>query len=251
MISFEIITLFPKFFLSPLKESLLGKAQEKGLIRVRVHNLRDYTKDKHHVTDDSPYGGGAGMVLKPEPVLEALEKTIDRRSNSQSVLLTPQGQCFSQNMAEQLADYQQIILVCGRYEGVDERIRFFVDREISIGDYILNGGESAALVVVETVSRLIRGVLGSRESISGESFTTGLLEYPQYTRPRSFRDYSVPDVLLSGNHEEIRRWRLRKALETTFLRRPDLLETKILSEEESKILDDIKQELAILQDKQS
>jgi len=251
VISFEIITLFPNFFLSPLKESILRKAQEKGLIRVRVHNLRDYTKDKHHVTDDYPYGGGAGMVLKPEPVVEALEETRDCRSNSQSILLTPRGECFSQNMAEQLTNYQQIIFVCGRYEGVDERIRTFVDREISIGDYILNGGESAALVIVETVSRLIHGVLGSHESISGESFTTGLLEYPQYTRPRSFRDYAVPDVLLSGNHEEIRCWRLREALKMTFLRRPDLFETKMLSDEEKKILNNIKQELSMLQDKKS
>lgn len=248
MISFEIITLFPDFFLSPLNESILGKAQEKGIISIRLHNIRDYTKDKHHVTDDYPYGGGVGMVLKPEPVVEAIEKTRNGHSNSQSILLTPQGERFSQSLAEELARYQQIILVCGRYEGVDERIRYFVDREISIGDYILSGGEAAALVILEAISRLIPGVLGKGESTLGESFSTGLIEYPQYTRPQNFRGHTVPEVLLSGNHQEIKRWRLRESLKKTFLRRPDLLNVKRFSPEEKILLLEIKQELTNVQE---
>ena len=243
MISFEVITLFPNFFTSPLKESILKRAQEKGLIRVRVHNIRDYTKDKHQVTDDYPFGGGVGMVLKPEPVVQALEATVDRQNHSYSILLTPQGKTFSQKMAEKLINYDQIVLVCGRYEGVDERIGYFVDQEISIGDYILSGGEAAALVIIEVISRLIPGVLGKYESSLGDSFTTGLLEYPQYTRPRNFRGYLVPEILFSGNHQEIKRWRLRESLKRTFIRRPDLLKKKKLSPEEEALLKEIKQEL--------
>ncbi|MBW1679299.1 MAG: tRNA (guanosine(37)-N1)-methyltransferase TrmD [Deltaproteobacteria bacterium] len=247
MIFFEIITLFPNFFSSPLKESILSRAQEKDLIKVRAHNIRNYTKDKHHITDDYAYGGGVGMILKPEPIVEALEKTKNIHNHSQSILLTPQGKPFSQNVAEELINYKQIILVCGRYEGVDERIRHFVDQEISIGDYILSGGETAALVIIEAVSRLIPGVLGKYESTSEDSFTTGLIEYPQYTRPRDFRGYLVPEVLLSGHHQEIKRWRLRESLKKTFLGRPDLLEAKKLSSEEMDLLKDIKQELIRLQ----
>ncbi|MBN2467188.1 MAG: tRNA (guanosine(37)-N1)-methyltransferase TrmD [Deltaproteobacteria bacterium] len=245
MVFFDIISLFPDFFSSALEESILGKAQEKGLIRVGVHNLRNYAGDKHRVTDDCPYGGGAGMVLKPEPVAEAIEKIRDADRNAQVVLLTPQGETFTQALAGELTHYEQIVLVCGRYEGVDGRIRNFVDREVSIGDYILSGGEAAALVVLEAVSRLVDGVLGNDESLTGESFTDGLLEYPQYTRPQTFRGYDVPGVLLSGNHEEIRRWRLREALKITLHRRPDLLKTKVLSNEEQQMLYDIEREMTM------
>jgi tRNA (guanine37-N1)-methyltransferase len=242
MICFDIISLFPNFFESPLRESILAKAQEKGFIRVRVHDLRTFTEDKHHVTDDTPYGGGVGMVLKPEPAVAALEHARTQGCGSLAVLLTPQGERFTQTVAEQLCCQEQIILVCGRYEGVDERIREFVDKELSIGDYILNGGEAAALVILEAVSRLIPGVLGKLESTEGESFSTGLLEFPHYTRPRSFRGREVPEVLVSGHHREIERWRLRESLKRTLLRRPDLLEHKPLTPEEQDLLEDLKQE---------
>lgn len=241
MITFDILTLFPNFFSSPLNESILGKAQEKGLLRVRINNIRDFTKDKHQVTDDYPFGGGVGMVLKPEPVVEALEATKDHQTKSHTILLTPQGSTFNQKVAEHLTNFQQVIIICGRYEGVDERIRYFVDQEISLGDFILSGGEAAALVVVEAVSRFIPGVLGKEESRLGDSFSGGLLEYPQYTRPRDFRGYLVPDVLISGHHKEIMRWRLRESLKRTLLRRPDLLASKELSSKESELLEDIKQ----------
>lgn len=250
MTTFDILTLFPDFFAFSLKESILGKAQEKGLIQVRVHNIRDFAKGRHHITDDSPFGGGAGMVLKPEPVVGALEKTKDDQTRSHSILLTPQGKTFTQNIAEELTDFSQIILICGRYEGVDERVRHFVDEEISLGDFILNGGEAAALVIIEAVSRLIPGVLGKEESSRSDSFSEGLLEYPHYTRPRSFRGLTVPDVLISGHHKEITRWRLRESLKRTLLRRPDLLENKKLSVEENDLLKEIKQELTSLQEKQ-
>ena len=242
MVFFEIITLFPNFFSSPLRESILGKAQEKGLIRVCVHNIRDHAEDKHHISDDSPYGGGVGMVLKPEPVVKALEEARNNQDTSCSILLTPQGEPFNQAKAKQLLRYNRIILVCGRYEGVDERIRCFVDQEVSIGDYIISGGESAALVVLEAVSRLMPGVLGKYESTAADSFVSGLLEYPQYTRPRNFRGHVVPEILFSGDHREIERWRLRESLKRTLLRRPDLLEKRRLSPEEESVLEEVKQE---------
>lgn len=243
MICFDIISLFPNYFQSPLRESILAKAQEKGFIRVRVHDLRSFTADKHHVTDDSPYGGGVGMVLKPEPVVDALEHIRDQGGNARAVLLTPQGEPFTQQLAEQLSCYEQLVLVCGRYEGVDERVRDFVDTEVSLGDYIINGGEAAALVIVEAVSRLVPGVLGKLESTEGESFSAGLLEYPHYTRPRIFRGREVPETLISGHHREIERWRLQESLKRTLLRRPDLLEHRLLSPEEQDLLKGITQEL--------
>ena len=249
MTTFEVLTLFPDFFISPLKESILGKAQEKGLIQIRVHNIRDFAKDKHRITDDYPFGGGVGMVLKPEPVVEAIEKTKDYQRRSLSILLTPQGKVFTQKNAADLMNFSQIILVCGKYEGVDERIRHFVDQEISLGDFILNGGETAALVIIEAVSRIIPGVLGKEESSITDSFSAGLLEYPHYTRPRDFRGFTVPDVLLSGHHKEITRWRLLESLKRTLVRRPDLLENKKLSFEEVELLNDIKKELTNLQEK--
>jgi tRNA (guanine37-N1)-methyltransferase len=244
MISFEIITLFPNFFSSPLRESILGKAQENDFIRVRVHNIRDHAEDKHHTCDDSPYGGGFGMVLKPEPVVKALEKARNPQDTSCAILLTPQGEPFDQAHAEHLLTYSQIILLCGRYEGFDERIRCFVDREISIGDYVICGGETAALVLLEAVSRLVPGVLGKHESTAADSFVSGLLEYPQYTRPRDFRGHGVPEILFSGDHQKIEDWRLRESFKRTLLKRPDLLRKRKLSSEEELVLEEIKQEFS-------
>lgn len=240
MISFEIITLFPEFFLSPLQESILGKALGKGLVNIHVHDLRTFTRDRHRTADDYPYGGGAGMVLKPDPVVEAIE-AVSGSQKSLNVLLTPQGNLFTHKTAEAFARCERIVLVCGRYEGFDERIRLFVDCELSIGDYVLNGGEAAALVVVEAVSRLVPGVLGSCSSAAADSFSQGLLEYPQYTRPECFRGHAVPEVLLSGNHGKIDQWRRRESLRRTLERRPDLLRNEQLSDEEKEWLQDLKQ----------
>lgn len=239
---FEIVTTFPEMIESAAGESILGRSQRKGLISVDAVNLRDFTTDRHHTTDDSPFGGGPGMVMKPEPVFEAVETLISRRpGKARVVLLTPQGRRFDQAMAEQLAGENHIIMICGRYEGVDERIRqHLVTDEISIGDYVLTGGELAAMVVVDAVARLLPGVLGDESSAESESFSCGLLEYPQYTRPAEYRGYSVPEVLLSGNHEEIRKWRRRQSLERTLRKRPDLLETAPLTDEDKRILKRIK-----------
>ncbi len=239
---FEIVTTFPEMIESAAGESILGRSQRKGLISVDAVNLRDFTTDRHHTTDDSPFGGGPGMVMKPEPVFEAVEALISRRpGKARVVLLTPQGRRFDQTMAEQLAGESHIIMICGRYEGVDERVRqHLVTDEISIGDYVLTGGELAAMVVVDAVARLLPGVLGDESSAESESFSCGLLEYPQYTRPAEYRGYSVPEVLLSGNHEEIRKWRRRQSLERTLRKRPDLLETAPLTEEDKRILRRIK-----------
>jgi tRNA (guanine37-N1)-methyltransferase len=207
-------------------ESILGKARNRGAIEIEAVNLRDYTEDKHRTTDDSPFGGGAGMVMKPEPVFKAVESLIAQKPGGKPrvVLMTPQGRRFDQAMAGELAREDHIIIVCGRYEGVDERIReHLVTDEISIGDYVLMGGEIASLVVLEAVARLIPGVLGAEASPESESFVDGLLEYPQYTRPADFRGYKVPDILLSGNHAEIDKWRRAEALKRTKERRPDLL----------------------------
>lgn len=230
---FDILTIFPEIFQSPLSESLIKKALDKGLIQVRVWNLRDFTEDKHRTTDDYPYGGGAGMVMKPEPVFRAVDEIKRKSPEARSILLTPQGQRLAQNLAKDLSRHSHWILVCGRYEGLDERIRKgAVDLEISIGDYVLNGGEVPALVFIEVLSRYVPGFLGCGESVEIESFADGLLEYPQYTRPAVFREMAVPDVLLSGNHREIEGWRRRESLRRTFQRRPDLLNQARLTEED-------------------
>lgn len=240
---FDILTLFPEMFQSHLESSLLKKAREKGLIRVNLHNIRDYAGGRHRVTDDYPYGGGAGMVLKVEPVAEALDALRPERGATPVILLTPQGEVFSQAMARELASHSRIILVCGRYEGVDERIReHLVDREISIGDYVLTGGELPALVVVDAVSRLVPGVLGNIDSTSSESHAAHLLEWPQYTRPSEYRGWKVPEVLLGGHHRDIEAWRRRESLRRTLRRRPDLLEKAELSEADLKILEALKKE---------
>lgn len=241
MIRFDVLSIFPEMLHSPLHYSLLKKAQEKGLIEIGLHNIRDWTVDKHNMTDDAPYGGGCGMVMKVEPVERALAAVKRTDDESTVVLMTPQGETFNQKIAAQLALQKQIVMLCGRYEGVDERIRtHLVDREISIGDYILTGGELSALVVIDAVSRLIPGVLGNDESTLAESFSHGLLEYPQYTRPAEYKGLRVPDVLVSGNHAQIERWQRIEGLKRTWQRRPDLLEKTDLSEEDKKNLEKIK-----------
>lgn len=236
---FDIITIFPELLSSAFSAGVIKKAIEKGLLEVRLHNLRDFTHDKHRQVDDRPYGGGEGMVLKPEPIFEAVEKI---KASPQAVvfLLSPQGKRFDSDMARQLAQKPQIILICGRYEGVDERVaEYLVDGEISIGDYVLTGGEPAAWVIVDAVARFIPGVVGKPGSVIHDSFFDGLLDYPHYTRPRDFRGMKVPSILFSGNHEKILEWRKRKALEKTWRLRPDILEKKQLTLEEKRLLDDI------------
>ena len=223
MLKFTVITIFPQMLHSSLGHSILKKAQEKGLILVEQIDLRGYTTDRHHVTDDYPYGGGQGMVMKPEPLVAAIEDARRKQSDARIILLAPQGRVFNQSAAQRLAQEKAIVLICGRYEGIDERVKAFVDEELSIGDYTLSGGEPAANVVIDAVTRLIPGALGNESSALEESFADGLLEYPQYTRPEEFRGMKVPDVLLSGDHERIRQWRRIKSLELTRARRPDLL----------------------------
>ncbi|MBI5968568.1 MAG: tRNA (guanosine(37)-N1)-methyltransferase TrmD [Deltaproteobacteria bacterium] len=238
---FDVLTIFPKIFASPLSESLLKKGLDKGLIQVRVWNLRDFAEDKHRMTDDYPYGGGAGMVMKPEPVIRAVEAIKEEDPDAKSALLTPQGERFHQGLAKRMSAHKHWILICGRYEGLDERVRMaVVDQEISIGDYVLTGGEIPALVLIDAVSRYIPGFLGGEHSVEEDSFSQGLLEYPQYTRPPVFRGLTVPEVLLSGNHAQIQRWRRRESLRRTFQRRPDLLERALLSEEDLTFLRDLR-----------
>ena len=237
---FDILTLFPEMFSSPFQESILAKAIEKGLIEVRTINIRDFALDKHRIVDDAPYGGGQGMVMKVEPIARAIEQVKSEDPSVRTIYLTPEGKPLNQEMARQLSSRSHLILLCGRYEGVDERVReLFVDEEISIGDYVLTGGELAAMVLIDAVSRLLPGVLGSDRSAEEDSFFGSLLEYPQYTRPASFRGYEVPEVLLSGNHQAISLWRRKEALRRTWMRRPDLLSKASLSEEDKKILEEI------------
>ncbi len=220
----EILTLFPGMIRPPLAESILGKAQERGLVHFSVTDIRDFAEGKHRVTDDSPYGGGAGMVMKPEPIVAAIEAARARLPGAPVLLLSPQGRRFNQAWAGELCAGGALILVCGRYEGVDERVTEFIDGELSIGDFVLSGGEFAALAVADAIARLHPGVLGNELSALRESFENGLLEHPQYTRPPEFRGRRVPEVLLSGNHEQVARWRQQQAVERTRSRRPDLLE---------------------------
>jgi len=234
---FDVLTLFPELFSSFLKETILGRAVKAGLVDIRLVNIRSFARGRHLVTDDRPFGGGEGMVMKPGPISRALE-SIDRiKDRSPVLLLTPQGRTFDQPLAWDLSRMEQLILICGRYEGVDERIRpKGVDMELSIGDYVLSGGETAAMVVIEAVSRLVPGVLGGEKSSQEDSFEEGLLEYPQYTRPRVFKNQEVPEILLSGDHEKIRVWRRTESLKRTLERRPDLLKKAKLTEEDKRIL---------------
>jgi len=219
----DILTLFPEIFRGAFDESIVKRAREKGVVEIHLHNIRDYTHDRHRKADDRPFGGGPGMVLKPEPVFECVESI--GASEGSLIYLTPQGQRFSQTKAEELSRRERLVLLCGHYEEIDERIRtVLVGEEISIGDYVLSNGEMPAMVVVDCVVRLIPGVLGDDESAQTESFTSGILDYPQYTRPAEFRGMKVPEILLSGNHQEIRKWREHKALERTQKVRPDLLQ---------------------------
>jgi len=246
---FDVLTIFPAMIAGPTQESIVKRAVEAGLLTVRVHNIRDFASDKHHTTDDTPYGGGAGMVMKPEPVFLAAEHALAEAKSagecgddSAIVLLTPQGRLFTQDVAAELAERRHIVLICGRYEGVDERVReHLATDEISIGDYVLTGGELPALVVLDAVARLVPGVLDA-ESLAEESISSGLLEYPQYTRPASFRGWTVPDVLLSGNHAAIARWRRQQSLLRTLRRRPDLLARAELTPEDRKFLDSLRSE---------
>ena len=243
MTRFDILSIFPEMFESFFGCSLLKKARDKGLIRIEAHNIRDGATDKHRMTDDYPYGGGAGMVMKVEPIARVLEAIGANPGECLRILLTPQGETFSQAIAGELARAGRIVLICGHYEGVDERVREnLADRELSIGDYILTGGEAAAMAVVDAVARLIPGVLGNEESARHESFATGLLESPQYTRPEEFRGWKVPEVLLSGHHREIETWRRREALRRTLLRRPDLLAGASLTEQDRRTLEELKKE---------
>ena len=225
-----ILTIFPEMFEGPFNCGLFQKAVDKGVVKVDIRNIRDYTHDKHHTTDDYPYGGGAGMVMKPEPIFEAVEAIKAELSQKENVdnipviLLTPQGRLLTQAVAKTLTQYNNIIFICGQYEGVDERIReHLVTDEISIGDYVLSGGELAAMVVINTIVRLLPGFLGSPESLLSESHTDGLLEYPQYTRPPEFRNWAVPEILLSGNHAQIAKWRENQSIIRTKQRRPDMI----------------------------
>lgn len=230
----DVLTLFPEAFESPLQVSILGRALRDGVAEVELHNIRDYATDRHSVVDDYAYGGGPGMVMKPEPLaacIESVQAESDRKGRV--VLLTPQGRLLNQALVDDLSREERLILLCGHYEGVDERIReHFVDEEISIGDYVLSGGEFAALVVIDAVVRRLPGTLGSAESLLEESHSDGLLEYPQYTRPAEFRGWRVPDILLSGNHGEIARWRRKQRVIRTALRRPDLIDKACLTDEE-------------------
>lgn len=238
---FYILTLFPELFTSPLAATMLQKGQDRGALEFHLINVRDFATDKHRMTDDTPYGGGAGMVMKPEPLVAALE-SLPQEPRPRRILLSPLGTPLVQTRAAGLARYPSIALVCGRYEGVDERVRAYVDEELSIGDFILSGGEIAALVVIDAVSRLVPGVLGAEESTEEESFADGLLEYPHYTRPAEFRGQPVPEVLRSGDHKAIARWRRQQSLERTLDYRPDLLDRAQLSEADRNYLDQLRKD---------
>jgi len=241
---FEILTIFPGMFSSPLEESIVGKARERGLIQVRVHNIRDFAAGKHQMTDDRPFGGGEGMVMKPEPIVSALRAIVASGPSAKRVLLTPQGRLFNQEIARELSRLQRLILICGRYEGVDERVaEHFSDDQISIGDYVLTGGELAAMVVVDAVVRLLPGALGNAGSAEADSFSEPVLEHPQYTRPQDFEGMGVPPVLLTGNHESIRRWRRGQALLRTVMRRPDLFARLGLTAEDLALLESARREI--------
>ena len=245
---FHVLTLFPGAFKGPLETSMLELACRRGLISIEIRNIRDYTHDAHGTADDYQFGGGAGMVLKPEPIFEAVEdvlggRTPEQRANIPVLLMSPQGDRLDQRLAEALAGAEELVLICGHYAGVDERVRqHLASHEISIGDYVLSGGELAAMVLVEAVARLISGVVGSVESTEDDSFTTGLLQHPQYTRPDDFRGWPVPRVLTSGNHAEVDRWRREESLRRTYQRRPELLESAELSDDDRRFIEGLRRE---------
>lgn len=246
---FDILTLFPGMFTAPMQESILGRAAGQGLLQVRAHNLRDWAEGKHQTTDDAPYGGGDGMVMKPEPVARALEELRSTSSAARVLLMSPQGQPFSQRHAQRLAGESHLVFLCGRYEGFDERIRqSMVDEEFSIGDYILTGGELPAMVMIDAIARFVPGVLGNATSAATDTFSDGLLEYPQYTRPAVFAGMAVPEVLLSGDHARIAAWRRYQQLLRTLQRRPDLLAESRLSAEDLEILAELREQTTMSDD---
>lgn len=241
--TFDILTLFPGMFQGPFGESIICRAANSGLIDIRLHNIRDYATDRHKTTDDAPYGGGAGMVMKVEPIASCIDAVRVGRPSAKVVLTTPRGMPLNHSLASRLSGEDGLIIICGRYEGVDERVReLFVDYEISLGDFVLTGGEIAAMALVDAVTRLIPGALGSVESATEDSFSEGLLEYPHYTRPPEFRGMAVPEVLLSGNHREIMRWRRRQALRKTLAIRPELLSEAELSEDDTRFLRELQED---------
>lgn len=234
---FDILTLFPGMFAGPFDESIIRRGVDKQLIDIAIHNIRDWATDRHQTTDDAPYGGGAGMVMKVEPLTACIESVKALHPASTVVMTSPQGRRLTHQVASELAERDGLIIVCGRYEGIDERVRTLcIEDDLSIGDFVLSGGEIAAMTIVDAVTRLIPGVLGSDESAGADSFCDGLLEYPQYTRPPEFRGLTVPEILLSGNHELIRRWRRRESLRKTRLLRPDLINDRLLTKEDRKLL---------------
>ena len=243
LVRFHVVTIFPGMFGSPLAEGVIGRGVSGGLIEVALYDPREKTSDRHRTVDDYAYGGGAGMVMKPGPLFETVEAVLLGREDGADVpvvLLTPQGRTLTQEVVEGLAQSREMVLICGRYEGVDERVRrHLATDEISVGDYVLSGGELAAMVIIDAVSRLVPGVVGSGESVRSDSFSTGLLQHPQYTRPSDFRGWEVPKTLLSGNHEEVARWRRRESLRRTAARRPDLLDSADMSPEERRFVDDL------------
>ncbi|MQF48342.1 tRNA (guanosine(37)-N1)-methyltransferase TrmD [SAR202 cluster bacterium AC-647-N09_OGT_505m] len=244
----HILTLFPEMFLGPFQESIVKRAVERGLARIHIHNIRDYAQDKHRVVDDYPFGGGGGMVLKPEPLFLAVKEVKSRIAESGGpqqaketpvVLLCPQGEVLTQGIVEDLTSHRDLILICGHYEGVDERVReHLVDREISIGDYVLSGGEIPAMVIVDALVRLIPGAVGDTRSLADDSHASGLIQFPQYTRPAEYHGWTVPPVLLSGNHQEVQRWRRQQSLLRTLGRRPDMLAKASLRSEDRLLLED-------------
>ena len=246
MMRIDILSLFPAMFDGPFGDSITKRAIENGIIDIHITNPRDYTDDKHHQVDDSPFGGGSGMVMKPEPMFRAVNDVLAKTNikNRRIRLMSPTGKTFTQEKAKELASYDQLVFICGHYEGFDARIvEHIPDEEISIGDYVLTGGELPAMVIVDAVSRMLPGVLGSEESAPTDSFYDGLLEYPQYTRPREYEGMKVPDILISGDHAKIDAWRRKEALRVTLLKRPELLETANLSEKDKKILDELRESI--------
>lgn len=241
---YHILTLFPGMFAGPFSESIIKRAVQDGLIDISLHDIREYAIDRHKTADDSPYGGGAGMVMKVEPLAACIETVKTELSDARVLLTTPRGKRFDQALASELAKEEAILIICGRYEGVDERVSdMFVDDEVSIGDYVMTGGELAAMVIVDAVSRLVPGVLGSAESAVSDSFSDGILEHPHYTRPAEFRGNAVPEVLLSGNHKDIAEWRRHEALRRTLALRPDLIESAQLSDRDRKYLEELEKGL--------
>lgn len=234
----RVLTIFPEMFAGTLQNSILKRAQEQGLLKVELINIRDFSSDKHKKVDDYPFGGGAGMVMKPDPFFACFD-ALDVSADARVILMTPQGETLTQQKARELSQEKEIILICGHYEGIDERVKALVTDEISLGDFVLTGGEIAAMAVIDCVGRLVPGVVGTPSSLEEESFNMGLLEYPQYTRPRTYRGWDVPEVLLSGNHQEIKRWRRAQAIIRTFFRRPDLLADLPWDEEDRRTIDKI------------